>query len=167
MTFTYTTPETFTVVHARKLAAKIVADMHQCRRFYGEPTEAEITAWNDELVVMLAGGYVDSYEFGFKSKDRRVVSWFYTVSAAGELEGGRSGGLYPGASISGASMFNFMTTSASWGRLSERQRNAERAKHGVNRTTGEPPADGSGHWVIDRVYVAGGVAVRRREFQPW
>ncbi len=90
MTTTYSTTDSFTLTNAKKLAAKVVADMHQCRRFYGGPSEASIAAYNDELVVMLAGQYVTSYEFGYQTSDeKRVVSWLYHVSVAGDLEGGR------------------------------------------------------------------------------
>ncbi len=164
---TYTTDETFTRTNARKLAAKVTSDMHQCRRLYGDPTEARVDAFNEELVFMLAGEYVSSYEFGYQKGDLRVVSWYYTVSAAGDLEGGRSGDLYSQADISGASWFNFMTTNWAWSGLTEAQRDAVRAKHSIRRVDGDPPSDGSGQWVSDRTYVSGGVAVQRREFRPW
>lgn len=167
VSYTYTTSESFTLTHAKKLAAKVTADMHQCRRLYGDPTETDIASYNEELVVMLAGEYLSSYEFGYQKGDKRIVSWYYTVTAAGDLEGGRSGGLYAQADIIGASWFNFMTTSNSWAGLTEAGRNAVRAKHSINRVTGDPPADGSGHWVADRTYVSGGVAVQRKEFRPW
>lgn len=167
VSYTYTTSDTFTLTNAKKLAAKVTADMHQCRRFYGDPTEADVSAYNAELVVMLAGGYVSSYEFGYKSADQRVVSWYYTVTAVGDLDGGRSGGLYATAHVGGASWFNFISTSQAWSDLTEAGRNAVRAKHSISRVTGEPPCDGSGRWVCDRAYVSGSVAVQRKEFRPW
>src|SRR5689334_17499738 len=108
MSYSYTTNETFTLAHARHLAAKVAADMHQCQRFYGKPTDAKIEDYQQELIVLLYGRYVESYEFGFKTSDgRRVISWLYIVSPSGDLEGGRSGGLFPTADISGAVTFNF------------------------------------------------------------
>ncbi len=119
MTYSYTGTESFTVAHARKLAAKVSADMNQCRLFYGSPSETEIAKYRDELVTMLAGKYVDRYEFGFKTaSDERVVSWRYRVTAAGDLDGGRSGGLHAKADNSNAMMFNFMWRAA--GRRSRR-----------------------------------------------
>ena len=167
MSYTYTTTETFTLTNAKKLAAKVTADMHQCRRLYGDPSEASIAKYNEELGVMLAGEYVTSYEFGYQNDDERVVSWYYTVTPAGDLEGGRSGGLYPQADISGAEWFNFMTTNGNWSELTEAQRDGVRAKHSVHRTVGDPPSDGSGRWVSDRTYVSGGIAIVRKEFRPW
>lgn len=168
MTYSYTTSDTFTVAHARKLAGKVSADMSQCRLFYGQPSEAEVANYRDELVAMLAGMYVERYEFGFKtSDDRRVVSWSYRVTASGELEGGRSGGLHAKADISNAAMFNFMWTNTTWWNETEAERDRVRATHEINRTSGQPPADGNGRWVQDRSYGAGGVVLQREEFRPW
>ena len=119
MSSTYTTSETFTLNPCPSLAAKVAADMHQCQRFYGHLTDTEIENYQQELTVLLHGGYVKSYEFGFKTKnERRVVSWYYTVGPSGDLEGGRSGGLFPSADVSGAVMFNFLTPSSQWFALS-------------------------------------------------
>lgn len=168
MTSSYTTNETFTVAHARKLAGKVSADISQCRLFYGQPSETDIEDYRDELVAMLAGGYIDRYEFGYKTaSDQRVISWRYQVAASGDLQGGRSGGLHARADITGAVMFNYMWTNAKWWNESEAERNKVRGTHNVNRTSGEPPVDGNGRWVQDRSYGAGGVVLQREEFRRW
>lgn len=168
MSGTYTLTETFNVTHARKLAAKVVADMHQCNLLYGRgPTTTEVAAYEKELVAMLAGGFITSYEFGFQTaSDTRVLSWKYTVGPSGDLEGGRSGGLYAQASLAGTSMFNFLTTNSKWANLSETEKAKVRAQHSIHRVTGNPPADGNGYWSSNRTYAAGGVAVTRQEFRP-
>lgn len=169
MTTTYTLTETFNRTHARKLAAKVIADMHQCNRLYERgPRAADVAAYEQELVVLLAGGYVESYEFGFKtSDDRRVVSWKYAVSATGDLEGGRSGGLYATADVSGTKMFNFLTTNRAWAALTQTDRDKIDAQHSIDRFAGMPPADGNGFWASTRSYAAGGVSVVRQEFRPY
>lgn len=168
MTYSYTTTETFTIAHARKLAGKVSADMDQCRLFYDQPSEADIVQYRDELIVMLAGQFVDRYEFGFRTADdRRVVSWRYRVTASGDLDGGRSGGLHAKADIANAVMFNYMWTNTAWWNLTEPGRDKVRAEHDVQRSAGEPPSDGSGRWVQDRSYGAGGVVLQREEFRPW
>lgn len=168
MTTAYTKSESFTVINARKLAAKVAADMHQCQRFYGWPSAKEVEEFNGELIVLLAGHYVSQYEFGFKTEDdRRVVSWRYRVTTAGDLEGGRAGGLVPSADIRGAVNFNFLWTTTSWADLTQSERAAIEAHHNVHRTISEPPVDGNGRWVRDRTYVSGGVAMEREEFRPW
>src|SRR4051794_27015052 len=130
MSYSYTTSETFTIAHARRLAAKVSADMEQCRRLYGKPSAANIAEYQEELTVMLHGGYVSEYEFGFKTADdRRVVSWKYVVTANGDLPGGRSGGLYAQANIGNASLFNFMSYSDEWIALDSAGRDKVKAKH--------------------------------------
>ena len=168
MSYSYTTTESFTLTHARRLAAKVAADMHQCHRFYGQPTEKQIENYQQELIVLLHGGYVQSYEFGFKTTDgRRVVSWSYTVSPSGDLEGGRSGGLFSSADISKAVSFNFLTTSTAWSNLPTVERDKIKASYPVHRTDGSPPQDGNGYWDSSRHYASGGLAVTRKEFRPW
>jgi len=168
MAYSYTTTETFTLTHARRLAAKVAADMHQCQRFYGEPSDSQIEAYQEELTVLLHGGYVTSYEFGFKTKDdKRVVSWYYTVGVAGDLEGGRSGGLYPSANVASAVIFNFLSYSTKWSLLGDAEKTKVKANYSVRRTDGHPPQDGSGYWDSSRQYASGGVVVARKEFRPW
>ena len=169
MTGSYSVSQTFTLTHAKYLASKVVSDLYQCRNFYGEPSEAMVTKYQDELIVMLAGGFVNEYEFGFKKNDQRIVSWQYRVNASGDLVGGtdnRSGGIYARANISDAIYFNFMSYAQSWFALSQEERDAVRSKHPVNRSTGRLPADGSGYWHTDRTYSSAGVAIERKTFRP-
>lgn len=168
MTGTYTLTETFNVTHARKLAAKVVADMHQCNLLYGKgPTTTAIADYEQELVAMLAGGYIDSYEFGFQtSAGKRVLSWKYTVGLSGDLEGGRSGGLYAQADLTGTALFNFMTTNSKWAGLTATEKSKVESQHAIHRVEGDPPADGTGYWSSTRSYATGGVAVNRQEFRP-
>lgn len=169
MTTSYSTSETFTLTHARHLASKVVADMYQCHRFYGEPSESMIPRYQDELIVMLAGRYVKDYEFGFKHNGQRVVSWQYRVTASGDLVGGsddRSGGIYARASVAGAVFFNFMNYTSAWYALTEAQQASVKAQHPVSRSTGTLPDDGAGYWETERRYSSGGVEIARRSFRP-
>jgi hypothetical protein len=169
MTSSYSISETFTLTHAKHLASKVVSDLYQCRNFYGEPSEAQISKYQDELIVMLAGGYVREYEFGFKKNDLRIVSWQYRVNASGDLVGGaddRSGGIYARADTSGATHFNFMSYSQAWFDLTSGEQNNVKAKHPVSRGTGHLPSDGTGYWQTDRTYSSAGVAIERKTFRP-
>lgn len=168
VTYSHTATESFTLTDARKLAAKVIADMYQCHRLYESPSESSIEAYQTELVVLLAGRYVSEYEFGFKSSaGKRIVSWQYTVTAAGDLQGGRSGGLYAAADVSSAQFFNFLWRSAEWRKLTNAEQAKVNAQHTIDRVEGDPPRDGSGRWVRDRQYVSGGMAIERKEFRPW
>src|SRR5438094_10057936 len=108
MTTTFTTTTTFTRTHAKHLAAKVITDLYQCSLMYERPDATRIADYETELVEMLANGYVEIYEFGFKRHDRRVVSWRYSVGADGGLHGdANAGGIYARASVGDASYFNF------------------------------------------------------------
>ena len=159
---------TFTVTHARYLASKVAADLHQCRALYNRPDAEAVDAYNDELVTLLGGGYVDAYEFGFKNNGRRIVCWSYTVDGYGDLTGGdsRAGGLYARADVDGSTYYNYLTYSSNWYALDKAER--DRIKDGlpVNRTSGSLPDDGSGYWVADHYYTSGGVRLSRRTFRP-
>lgn len=170
MSYSFTTTETYTLTNAKKLAAKVTADMYQSNRLYGRPSLSDIEEYQQELVVMLVDGYLETYEFGFKTADdKRILSWFYTVGPSGDLEGGRSGGLYPSASseVANAKSFNYMTHTDKWSDLAADDRDKINSKHPVNRATGDPPQDGNGYWHNDREYGSGRVGVSRKEFRPW
>lgn len=161
--------ETFSRTHAKYLASKVVGDLYQCSRLYGSPPVHEVSDYEQELVEMLLGGYVKSYEFGFKKDEKRTVSWSYEVDAAGDLVGGRddrAGGLYTRANVESASYYNFMTYSSAWMNLSEEAKTRVRAVLPFIRSPGSLPRDGAGYWVSDRGYSNGGVSVTRRTFRP-
>lgn len=169
MTSSYSISETFTLTHAKHLASKVVSDLYQCRNFYGEPSEAQITKYQDELIVMLAGGYVNEYEFGFQKNDQRIVSWQYRVNTSGDLVGGidnRSGGIYARANTSGATHFNFISYSQAWFDLNSSEQINVKSKHPIDRSTGNLPSDGAGYWHTDRTYSSAGVAIERKTFRP-
>ena len=168
MSITQSASQTFNLADAKRLTSKVIADMHQCQQFYKRPTDAGIARFQEELIVLLNGRYVERYEFGFKTADdERVISWRYRVSSAGNLEGGRSGGLYAKADISGATWFNYLWHSDKWDQASQSVRDAVEASYELDRGFGDPPTDGAGHWVTGAAYVSGGVAMQREEFQPW
>ena len=167
---TMTATQTFTRTHAKYLASKVVTDLYQCARLYGEPRTDDVADYEAELVQLLAGGYVAEYEFGFKKNGKRVVTWQYRVNASGDLVGGgvddRAGGVYARGKVAGATYFNFLTYSQKWRNLTPGARKAIKDRLKIRRTPGALPADGNGYWVSDRTYSNGGVAVSRRTFRP-
>ena len=166
MSYTYT--KTFTRTHAKYLASKVVADLYQCSLLYDHPSSGSVEAYEEELTTLLADGYVETYEFGFKRNERRVLTWHYTVGPSGDLEGdSRSGGLARGVDIGDTQYFNFLTYSDTWVKLSPAERDAIKGTLPFQRTSGSAPGDGSGHWVTEQAYSAGGVLVARRVFRPW
>lgn len=165
--FTQTASETFTIVHARKLSSKVVADMVRCYQIYGRPSEESIQGYGEELALRLQKSYVESYEFGFKKDGKRILSWFYTVDENGAIkDDNRPGAILSGAEVAAASFFNFMTYSSKWSNTSASEKEAFLKTLPFTRSPGSPPQDGNGYWETDRNYYAGGVGLGRRSFKP-
>ena len=118
MTNTYTTSSTFTKTNVEYVASKVLADLRGLKAYYGEPDEDMIWDFYEELVELLAGGYVASVEYGFERNDQRIVSLHYEAQMDGSLTDGKSGGVYARADISRASWFSFLVYSNKWGSLS-------------------------------------------------
>jgi len=161
-----TTTSTFTRTNARYLASKIAADLRQLRSFYGRPSEQQIENLLEELVEMLAGGYVATYEAGFRKTDKRVVSVRYTVSSSGVASDEGAGGVYARADVTGASWFTFMTYADAWWCLSDAERTTVKNSVPVDRSPGAEPTDGDGYWEGGRSYASGGTSASRRGFRP-
>jgi hypothetical protein len=161
-----TTTTTFTRTNARYLASKIAADLRQLRSFYGRPTEQHINDLYDELVEMLAGGYVAIFEAGFRKDGKRVVSQRYTVSTSGTSTDQRAGGIYARADVTGAAWFTFMTYSTAWSNLSDTAQQAIKDSVPIDRSPGTEPTDGHGYWGSGRNYASGGTSTSRTGFRP-
>ena len=163
----FTTTESFTLTHAKQLAAKVITDLYQCHVLYDHPDADDIDDYQTELVEMIAKGYVETYEFGFKKDDRRILSWRYTVGPDGGLHGdSNAGGIYAKAKLAGATYFNFMSYSSKWSGLTDAQRAAFKSGLPIQRVGGSLPGDGDGYWQVDHAYSAGGVRVSRKTFRP-
>lgn len=167
MSYSFTTTTTFTRTHARHLAAKVVADLYQCHVLYGRPAEDQIPLYEEELIELLVNGYLETYEFGFKKDDRRVLTWRYAVRPDGGLgDDSGAGGIYARAQVAAAGYFNFVTHSQKWSSLTEPDRAAFESGLPIRRANGYPPEDGNGYWQADRGYSAGGLRMDRGTFRP-
>jgi hypothetical protein len=95
---------------------------------------------------MLASEYVDTYEFGFKSNGKRLLSWHYTVGPDGGLHGDAAAvGIYPRAAIAGADYFNFMTYSDTWWAPSKTKRAKFKAGLPIQQSPGSSLDDDDGY----------------------
>lgn len=162
----FTTTSTFTRTNARYLASKIAADLRQLRAFYGRPAEQQIEDLYEELTEMLAGGYVATFEAGFRNNDRRVITVRYAITEGGNSDDERAGGIYARADVSAASWFTFMSYSLAWWQLAEAERQRIRDSVPVDRNPGSEPTNGDGYWEAGRIYGSGGTSTSRRGFRP-
>ena len=167
MTYSYTLSETFTITHARHIASRMAADFRLMRMYYGEPSEAMIEAYLEEVALTLAKGYLSTFEVGFRRNGSRVVSLFYEARADGTLRDDRAGGVQPGADVSGTQQFSYLTYTDKWDSLTPQQKVDFKARLPIQRTSQPAPSDGDGYWVDnDRSFGAGGARVQRARFVP-
>ena len=64
--YSYTESRTFTVTHARHMAAKVATDLKRMQRFYGKPSDENIADYESEATEMLRAGYLDTGTYGFR-----------------------------------------------------------------------------------------------------
>lgn len=142
----YSYAETFTRVHARRLAGRVTTDLRQSHLLYGSPSESMLEKYRTELEELLVGGYVGRYQFGFKRDGQAVWSLRYIVGPDGSLAGtGTGGGVPAGRNVIGAEFFNFLTFSDSWHAKSPSARQAIEQTLPFIRTTGTLPGEAGGY----------------------
>lgn len=62
--YSYTESTTFTVTHARHMAAKIATDLKRMQRLYGQPYDWQITQFEEEAVAIMKAGYLADVTYG-------------------------------------------------------------------------------------------------------
>lgn len=165
MSFSYTTSQTssFTVTHARHLAAKVATDLKRLQRFYGYPSDSNIEDYEAEVVQLLKGGYLKEITYGF----RRNGDWIEPTLqyTARNLVGSPSsdddpGKVRPGANVNGASFYSYLKYSDAWFDLSTSEREAFKKDLPFNRSNAPEPAV-NGYMRSDHTYSSGGRALDR------
>ncbi|GJE41549.1 hypothetical protein [Methylobacterium soli] len=156
--------ETFTVTHARHMAAKVATDLKRIQRLYGGiPTDSTIADYETEVIELLKAGYLGTVTFGF----RRDGKWIEPTLryTAKDLAGMPSGDDDPGkirasANVSGATFYNYLTYSSAWDRLSASEQEAFKKRMPFYRG-GAPEPNIDGYLTNDRTYSSGGRALDR------
>ncbi len=104
-TYTVAETKTFTVTHARHMAAKVATDLKRMQRLYGKPGDIAIANYETEITEFLREGYLRTATYGFRRDDKWIEPTLrYTArdlagSAANDDDPGR---VRPGANIDGA-----------------------------------------------------------------
>lgn len=166
---TVTETTTFTVTHARHMAAKVAADLKRMQRFYGDPSDSEIASYEAEVVELLKAGYLGTVTFGFRrGNDFIEPALRYTArdlagAAANDDDPGR---VRPGADVSGATFYNYLTYSSAWNGLTSDERDAFKRRMPFYRGNASEPGV-SGYLESDRSYSAGGRALDRASVRSY
>ncbi|MDR2011892.1 MAG: hypothetical protein LBQ20_02335 [Rhodanobacter sp.] len=167
--YTISETTTFTVTHARHMAAKVSADIKRMQRFYGVPSDTAITNYEIEVIELLKAGYLGTLTIGFKRNDQWIEPTLrYTARdlagmAANDDDPGR---VSPGRDVSGASFYNYLTYSATWDALSTSEQDAFKRRMPIYRTNATQPTV-NGYLIDDKTYSAGGRALGRASVRAY
>ena len=161
--FTVSESASFTITHARHMAAKVAADLKRMQRLYGSPADSDIADYEGEVVALLKAGYLGTVSYGF----RRDGNWVeptlrYTARdlAGGSANDDDPGKIRPWADITGASFYSYLTYSAAWEGLPSEQKASFKSALPVKRGSASEPGI-NGYLESDRSYSAGGWALGR------
>lgn len=169
MVYTYSETTTFTATHAKHIAAKVATDLKRMQRFYGSPSDNDITSYEAEVIELLKDGYLKTVTYGF----RRNGSWIEPTLqySARDLAGTSTddddpGRIRPGANISGASFYSYLTYSKAWFNLSDAEKDAFKKRLPFQRSNAPEPGT-SGYLSNDRTYSSGGRALDRASLRSY
>lgn len=166
-TYTLSTARTFTRTSAQHVASKVAADLRRLQSYYGSPTDEWLTMYRDELIELLAGGYLATVEYGFRRDERRVLSLLYTVHLDGSMADEHAGSVPARVDTMGARWFSYLSYNDTWRRLADDEKMKIQATLPFRRATGTAPEDGDGYWHEDRSYASDGTGTRRQVFRPY
>lgn len=165
MSYSYSLSEsaTFTVTHARNMAAKVATDLKRMQRFYGFPSDSEIAEYEAEATAFLKAGYLGTVTYGF----RRAGNWIEPTLryTARDLSGASANDDDPGrvranANIAGATFYSYLTYSPAWNQLPETEKEAFRKELPFRRGGATEPGI-TGYLSVDRTYSSGDRALDR------
>lgn len=161
--FVITESQTFTVTHAKHIASKVATDLKRMQRFYTYPSDSDIQEYETEIIELLKKGYLGTVTYGFKKDDKWIEPTLrYSAKdiagiATADDDPGR---IRPGANISGASFYSYLTYSPAWGKLTQDQKDEFKKTLPFRRGGANEPGI-SGYLSNDKTYSAGGRALDR------
>ncbi len=160
--YTYNQTESFTLTHAKHIAAKVSTDLFRFTRFYKNPTVEEINNYEIELVALLNGGYLEKVIYGFHRNGKWVEALMYQALPDGTLMSDDDPGkIRPGTDVPGESFTSQLWKNSSWYNLSQAEQEAFYADLPIKRTNGPEMLLERGYWSNSLNYSAGGRGIIR------
>ncbi len=160
-TSTFSAAETFTVVHARHIAAKIATDLLRLQRLHGLPHSDSIDKYEAEAIELLKGDYVERVTYGFCRNGLWVLGLSYKAVGGVLSRDDDPGRVGAEVDLSGTSFYSYLVYSATWFRLSEADRKRIQATLPFARTSASERGVENGYWQEDLSYAAGGRGLTR------
>ncbi|WP_341023874.1 hypothetical protein [Brevundimonas diminuta] len=167
--YSYTESTTFTVTHARHMAAKVATDLKRIQRYYGLPSDADIASYETEVVELLKAGYLGTVSYGFERDGQWIEPTLrYTAQdlAGGSANDDDPGKLRASANVSGASFYSYLTYSPAWNKLSTEAKDKFKKSLPFYRGGADEPSV-NGYMVDDRTYSSGGRALNRTSVRSY
>lgn len=167
--FTATETKTFTVTHAKHLAAKVSADLKRLQRLYGHVTDERIAEFEGEVTELLRQGYLGTVTYGFQRNGMWIEPTLRYTAAdfAGSGADDDPGRVPPGKDISGAHFHSYLTYSAAWDALTTDQRAAVIGRLPLQRVSGSESAVSNGYFADDKTYSSGGRSLGRASVRSY
>lgn len=157
--YSVSTSDTFSLTHAKHMAAKVATDLKRMQRLYGKPSDTQIADYEAECIALLKAGYFGEMTYGF----RRNGDWIEPTLRyrARDLAGASAadddpGRVPPGADISGASFYSYHVYGPGWDAATQSERDSF-----PHPRVGAPTPGVNGYMIDDNTYSAGGKALGR------
>ena len=112
--YTYNESNTFTLTHAKHLAAKVSTDLKRIQRFYGGLSDNQIDDYEKELQTLLKLKCLEEITYGFQRQGKFIEPSLKYTSAELSNDNGINddpGRVRPGADVSNASFCSFLSYS--------------------------------------------------------
>jgi len=167
--YSITDSVTFTITHARHISARVATDLKRMQRLYNSPTDARIADYEAEVTELLRAGYLGTVTYGFKRDGRWIEPTLrYRVRdlAGGSANDDDPGRVRPGADVSGASFYSYLTYSTAWDNLTSAERETFKQRLPFQRGGADEPGV-DGYFASDRTYSAGGRALDRTSVRSY
>ncbi|WP_299216949.1 hypothetical protein [uncultured Dokdonia sp.] len=163
MSYSNTFNNSFTITHAKELAAKVATDLKRMQRFYGAPSDSHISDLEAEMIELLKDGYLDKVTYGFqKDGDWTEPTIQYTARDLANTSGvdDDPGRIKPGADVKGAFFNSYLIYTSSWFNLSSEERNNYKNNLPIKRTGAAEPGV-NGYMLQDKTYSSGSKSLNR------
>ena len=166
--YTYSESISFTVTHARHIAAKVATDLKRLQRFYGKPSDNSIMEYETEIIALLKNGYLKTVTYGFRQNGNWIEPTL-RYSARDLMDNNIDddpGRIRPGANVNGATFYSYLTHSDAWFNLFESEKEAFEMSLPFRRNGATEPGL-FGYLIDDRTYASGGRALSRASLRSY
>lgn len=170
MSNSITQTKTDTLTHAKHLASKIATDLKRIQRFYGKPSDSDISSYETEAIALFKSGYLQKITYGFKKNNKWIEpTLVYTKSILNSgYEDDDPGRIKPGKpmDVSGASFGSYLEYSQTWYDLSSNDQQNFKNKLPFQRVSADYP-DSEGFFSNDKNYSSGDLSISRQSLKGY